>query len=174
MLTALLEGSYNPNSNTMKADTVTAYLRNLSPPYIQVDSAITVIDSSGNASFNFLNAENGTGYFLVIKHRNSVETWSSAPLTFTSNILSYDFTDSSSRAYGNNLQLKGSRWTIYSGDVDQDGVVDATDTGLIDNDAFGFASGYIDTDLNGDNFTDAGDLSIAENNALAFVGVIRP
>ncbi|MGB3016896.1 MAG: hypothetical protein WBC65_03750, partial [Ignavibacteria bacterium] len=70
--------------------------------------------------------------------------------------------------------LKGTRWTIFSGDVNQDGIIDATDTGLIDNDAFAFVSGYLVTDLNGDNFADATDLGIAENNSFNFVSVIRP
>jgi hypothetical protein len=173
-LNTLLEGSYNPGANTMVGDTAITYLRKSSSPYSIVDSSISTLTNSGAGTFSFLNVQNGTYYFLVIKHRNSVETWSSTGMSFVSDILSYDFTDSSSRAFGDNLSLKGTRWTIFSGDVNQDGIIDATDTGLIDNDAFGFVSGYIYTDLNGDNFADATDLGIAENNSSNFVSVIRP
>ncbi|MBK6878675.1 MAG: hypothetical protein IPG99_20135 [Ignavibacteria bacterium] len=44
----------------------------------------------------------------------------------------------------------------------------------IDNDASQFLTGYEATDLNGDNFIDATDLGIADNNSLNFVAVIRP
>jgi len=45
---------------------------------------------------------------------------------------------------------------------------------LIDNSAFVFASGYVSTDMTGDGFVDATDFSIADNNALIFIGVERP
>lgn len=38
---------------------------------------------------------------------------------------------------------------MYSGDVNQDGTVDASDVSIIDNDAANFAGGYIVTDLTG-------------------------
>jgi len=63
---------------------------------------------------------------------------------------------------------------IYSGDVNQDGVVDASDNGLINNAAANFVSGYVNTDLNGDNFVDATDLGIADNNSFNFVTKITP
>jgi len=68
----------------------------------------------------------------------------------------------------------GTRWTAFSGDVNQDGVIDGTDAGLIDNDAFNFGSGYISTDLNYDDIVDATDASLADNNAYNFVGSVRP
>jgi hypothetical protein len=45
---------------------------------------------------------------------------------------------------------------------------------LIDNDAVNFVSGYVVTDITGDNFVDASDFSIADNNAANFVSVSRP
>jgi hypothetical protein len=63
---------------------------------------------------------------------------------------------------------------FFTGDVNQDGTVDGSDAGLIDNDAFGFVSGYVSTDLNYDDIVDATDASLADNNAYNFVGVVRP
>jgi hypothetical protein len=66
------------------------------------------------------------------------------------------------------------RFAIYSGDVNQDGTVDATDVSAIDNAANNFLSGYVATDLTGDNFVDGTDFAIADNNAANFVSAIRP
>ena len=66
------------------------------------------------------------------------------------------------------------RFGIYGGDVNQDGVVDATDAGAIDNDAFNFVTGYVSTDLTGDNVVDASDAAITDNNAFNFVSKITP
>ena len=58
--------------------------------------------------------------------------------------------------------------------MDQDGTVDATDLSAIDNNASNFISGYVVTDLTGDDFVDGTDFAIADNNAASFVSVIRP
>jgi hypothetical protein len=65
-------------------------------------------------------------------------------------------------------------YCIYSGDVNLDGTIDASDVSSIDNDASNFLSGYVATDLTGDSFVDGSDFSIADNNAFSFVSVIRP
>jgi len=66
------------------------------------------------------------------------------------------------------------RFAVYSGDVNQDGIVDASDVSTVDNDAFNSLSGYVTSDLNGDYFVDASDLGIVDNNALNAVSVITP
>jgi hypothetical protein len=179
-LTAVIEGLYNPAANNMSiSDTLTVYLRQSSNPYNIVDSAITVIDKNtltGNAAFN--NAPSGT-YYIVLKHRNSITTWSKAGgITITSGVpFNYNFTSSSAQAFGNNLrQVDNSpvRFAIYSGDVNQDGTVDLSDVSLIDNDAYNFVTGNVVTDLNGDGFVDLSDLIIADNNSYNFVSAITP
>ncbi|HAY35208.1 MAG TPA: hypothetical protein DCY06_13845, partial [Bacteroidetes bacterium] len=106
--------------------------------------------------------------------RNGLETWSKTPQQFSSNYLNYNFTTNANKAFGDNMILKGSKWTIYSGDVNQDGVIDIADNSLIDNDAFNFESGYIRTDLNGDGIADISDQAIADNNAFNFVSKVTP
>jgi len=174
MLTALIEGFYEPLTNTLTGDSVKVYLRNIFSPYTLVDSARGYLNSSGMDTLNFQNAANSTSYYVVVSHRNSIETWSAGGNSFVNHSLTYDFTTSSAQAFGNNMKQKGSRWTIFSGDVNQDGFVDASDISLIDNDAFNFIAGYIYTDLNGDNIADGSDLGIADNNSFNFVSVIRP
>ncbi len=176
-ISVIPEGFYDANNNSLNIkDTVTVYLRNTFPPYAKRDSATSIIDSlTFTGNFVFRNASAGT-YYISTRHRNSIETWSKAggePLV-NGSVMSYDFTTSQSQAYGNNLVLKGNRYCIFSGDVTQDGVIDAADIGLIDDDAFNFRTGYLTTDLTGNNFTDAEDISIADNNAFNFVIKISP
>lgn len=158
---------------TMVQDTVTVLLRNPTSPYAIVDTEKGIVDNFGNVTVCFDNAAAGT-YYIVVKHRNSIETWSALPQVLSSSFNFYDFFSAANRAYGNNLVLKSGVYCIYSGDVNQDGTVDGTDTQLIDNDSYYFNSGYIPTDVNGDNFADGTDASIAGNNADNFVSVVRP
>lgn len=167
-LTALIQGFYNESNNLMVSDTATVFLRNVSSPYIIVDSAKAVLNSSGTAAFSFMNVFNNAPYYIQFKHRNSIETWSRSPgQSFVSSLLNYNFTDSLSKAFGNNLITADNspvNFAIYNGDTDQDGSIDATDLSNVENDASNSLTGYISTDLNGDDFVDAGDVSIVENN----------
>ena len=173
-LRSLMEGFYNSIANTIVSDTVKIFLRNITTPHEVVDSSKGILSSSGTGTFNFSKANNATEYYIVFKHRNSLETWSAAGNKFTVDISDYNFTTSSSQAYGNNLILIGTKYCIYSGDVNQDGVIDGADQSFIDNDSFNFISGYVVTDVNGDNFVDASDLSITDNNSSNFVTIVRP
>ena len=123
-------------------------------------------------------------YLIQLKHRNSIETWSSFSISdFTSSVFfvgyedSYDFRTDDSKAFGDNIitvDVTPIRFAIYGGDINQDGTVDLSDLSLIDNDAFNFVSGYVITDMTGDNFTDLSDYALADNNAANFVSVVTP
>ncbi len=176
-LTGLVEGFYSSWTNTMTPDTMRVYLRSSSFPYAIVDSGKAVLNSSGSGVFTFSSIANNTGYFIQLKHRNSIETWSSAPQSFTGGALSYSFTTIASQAFGNNMtQVNTSpvRFAIYSGDVNQDGTTDAGDLSQVENDAVNSLSGYESSDVTGDDFVDAGDLSIVENNVALGVSAITP
>jgi len=171
-----MEGFYNvPTTRLNMRDTARVYLRNSSSPYAIVDSAKSIIDSvTYTGSFLFSNAGTGT-YYLQTKHRNSIETWSKTPQSYTLGTgLNYDFTDNITKAFGNNMVQKSSKFCLYSGDVNQDGIIDIDDNQFIDNDAFNFGSGYVVSDVTGDELVDLADASIADNNALNFVGKITP
>ena len=43
-----------------------------------------------------------------------------------------------------------------------------------DNDSFAGLSGYVVTDVTGDDFVDAADVSIVDNNVFSAVSVVRP
>jgi len=153
-------------SHHTRRDTVTVYLANSVSPYNFIDSATNIIDSlTLSATYNFGNAVNGT-YYLVIKHHNSIETWSKAggENVMNGNVYNYDFTSSAAMAYGNNLVFKGSLYCIYSGDVNQDFIIDISDLSDVDNDVYNYASGYKATDFNGDYIVEGRDMSIIDNN----------
>jgi hypothetical protein len=176
-LTAFIEGLYDFQSGQMVSDTVTIYLRDTVTPFTVVDFDKVILNSAGHGTFHFPNAMNGKKYYLVLAHRNSVGTWSFITPVFAGGLLNFDFTSAITQAYGNNMkQINSSpvRFAIFSGDVNQDGTVDATDVSAIDNDAYNFLGGYVATDLTGDNFVDGTDFAIADNNAANFVSVIRP
>lgn len=173
-LKAFIEGFYNSSSGKMISDSMTVYIRNISAPYAVIDSAKSILDSTGNGSFDFFNPYNSTNYLLSLKHRNSLETWSGTYVSFSNNVLNYDFTTSASKAYGNNLISVGGKYCIYSGEVIEDGQIELSDILLISNAANIFKEGYVLEDVNGDNVTDLSDVGFTYNNSAGFVHVIKP
>ena len=169
---ALIEGLFDGTS--MKSDTVTAELHDASYPYALIDQAKVYLDGNGEGTGKFYYAIDETPYYLVIKHRNSIETWSAVPQFFSSNSLSYDFTSGQDKAYGNNQRLINGEWCIYSGDVNQDGYVDIEDLNLVFTDNVNGITGYLPTDLNGDLYTEIEDLNLVFINNLLGVERHRP
>jgi len=156
-------------------DTVRAYLRNTSSPYAVVDSAVGLLDSlTFRSALQFTNAPTGS-YYIQLKHRNSLETWSKNPVNYIQDsTLNYDFTFAANQAFGNNEVLKGTKYCLYSGDVTQDGNVDLTDVLLTYNSSSSFATGYVNTDVNGNSIVDLTDILIASNNAGKFISRKSP
>lgn len=172
-LNAKLEGFWD--GNEMNEDTVTVLVRAPLSPYNIADSAKVLLNSNGYALVNFLNISSGVYYYLVVKHRNSIETWSKSVMQFvTGDPISYDFTTSKTKAYGDNMKFKTGEYCFYSGDVNQNGLIDLTDVTLVNNNSIVFASGYLTTDVTGDNLTDLSDLVLTNNNSNAFIVKMRP
>lgn len=178
-ITVTNEGFYDENTNkTRRKDLFTAYLCDSYFPFYVVDSSQAVIDSvTLSGSFTFNNVPSGQHY-LVVKHRNSIETWSKDPVNYIAGgTLNYNFTTALTQAYGDNMKqvdFSPVRYAIYSGDVNQDGTVDVSDLLDIDNDVAVYAIGNLVTDLNADEIVDLTDIVIADNNAANFVGAITP
>ncbi|MGB3018141.1 MAG: hypothetical protein WBC65_10065, partial [Ignavibacteria bacterium] len=87
---------------------------------------------------------------------------------------SYNFTTSASAAYGNNQVLSGTKYCIYSGDIDDDRSIDGADVSLADNAANNYSGGYLPQDIDGNGFVDATDVEITHNNSQEFITTIRP
>ncbi|MEO8664606.1 MAG: metallophosphoesterase [Ignavibacteria bacterium] len=175
------EGLYNRSTGHLNLrDTVNAYLRQIDPPYLYIDHSAGVIDSvSFEGQFMFENAPDGD-YYLVIDHRNSIETWSEFSLNVITSPRSlhyYNFVSQQTSAFGNNLIKVDSvpnKFAIFSGDVNQDGFVNLSDIILITNDASNFTTGYAATDLTGDLIVNLNDILPAFNNSNRFARIRRP
>jgi len=174
-----IQGLYDPVLDTEVPDTIKVYLRNSTSPFARVDSSKNILLGPGTGQyFLFRNVQNDRPYYIEVTHRNALSTWSANPVTFVNSDASIAFSVNSIYAYGNNeIQVDNSPYDVfafYSGDVNQDGTIDATDVSAIDNDASNFVGGYVVTDLTGDDFVDGTDFAIADNNAANFVSVVRP
>ncbi len=185
-LTVLLEGLFNGVNmnkarNTLSeeyegliADQVVVEFHSASSPFELQGTPVTAnLLSNGTATIEIPEGLSGS-YYLVIKHRNSLETWSSTPLTFAGSSVSYDFTDMASKAFGSNMKLSSGKYLIYSGDINQDDIINLNDMNDAEIASAIFQTGYLPADVNGDGLMDASDEIIIDNNALHNVTVIKP
>ena len=156
------------------ADKITVELHNNSN-YTNVMFTLPNVELSTNgaATLNVPATYSGN-YYITIKHRNSIETVSALPVSFTGSTISYAF-NNASKAYGSNMLLMiDGGWVIYGGDVNQDGLIDASDMAPIDNLSTSAATGYLVEDANGDGLVDAGDMAIVDNNSSTAVSIAVP
>ena len=159
-LKVYLEGFWG--GTTQVTDTVMVYLASSTTPYAYVDTAKVVLSATGTASMNFNRATTGS-YYIVVNHRNHLETWSKLPQSFVGGTpLSYDFTTAATQAYGDNMKQVGSVWVLIGGDANRDGSIDAGDIGIFVVE-FGML-GYLRSDFNGDEDVNAADVTIIANN----------
>lgn len=172
-----LEGLVRASGRMGRKDSVTVYLREVTAPYSIVDSARSFVDTAlYTGTFRFTSALDGM-YYMVVKHFNSIETWSriGGELFTVSGPNTYSFIDDSAKAYGGNTVLTRTRYCNYTGDVDQNGVVNQSDLIPIYNDATAFVTGNrIVTDLTGDSIVDLRDITRVTNNITRFVTVKSP
>ena len=140
----------------------------------QVDSKKAVLLTDGTVSVNFTQPE-GT-YYIAIKHRNSIQTWSTDPVDCTVSTTIYDFSTAANMAMGDNqVMVEPGVFALYTGDINQDDFIDSNDFPDMDNDIFnGIAFEYATTDLNGDGFVDSNDFPVLDNNIFNGVTAIHP
>lgn len=172
------EALYNSTSqSTNVTDTVKVILHPVSNPEITVDSAVIVLDSVNFSGIGFFYSAPDDDYYLEIRHRNALTTWSKSGGEFLGKgkVLEYDFTDGNNKAFGDNMiEVDTNRFGIYSGDINHDGVIDIGDLGILDNAVTQFVFGDFDLDLNGDKFIDISDMRYVENNSTFFVMESKP
>lgn len=186
-LTVFMEGLYTSNRTMTAAphnsnaallatvaDTITIELHQVSSPYSIITSIKALLNTSGIAVVNFPTNYNGNSYYLVVKHRNSLETWSSVPV-MVSTSSSYDFSTAANKAYGSNLKNLGSGiYGIYTGDINQDGTIDFSDYPTLDIGAIHGTTGYLTPDLNGDDTIDFSEYPYIDLNSINGVSVTKP
>jgi hypothetical protein len=185
-LTLYIEGLYNgigqnkakdENGNHFPGNIadklVVSLARNTSPYDILFTNDTVNLMTNGTAAFVFPSRYSGNNY-VVIHHRNSIETWTANPLSLANMTSAYSFIDAAAKAYGSNQASFGNVYAFYSGDVNQDGGIDTGDMSPADNDGANFVSGYVATDVNGDGTVDTGDMTIIDNNGMNFVSSVTP
>jgi hypothetical protein len=154
-------------------DTVMIELRDQVNTNILIASSKSLLQTNGNVTANFAAIPKGY-YYIVVKHRSGLETWSATPALIT-NTSSYNFSSAQNKAYGNNQrEIESGVWAFYSGDVNQDGSIDAFDYVILDPDVINGVSGYLDTVLTGDGFVDAFDYVLLDANLIGGIGSIVP
>jgi hypothetical protein len=160
------------NSNTI-TDAIIVELHNAVSPFQTLATATTFLFTNGNANCSF-HMPIGN-YYIAIKHRNTVETWSSTPVFINTNPSLYDFTLSSTQAYGANMkEVEPNTWACYTGNINTDENIDLLDADLVESDLVNFYSGYYATDLNGDGNIDLLDMSILAENIEEFIFSVHP
>jgi len=162
-------------SSTIVVDDITVELRNPSTGAL-LTATTAALQTNGTAVATFNTAPNGS-YYLVVKHRNSITTWSATPVTVGPTPLTYNFTDASTKAFANNMALlETGVYGLFSGDFNQDGYIDIFDYPIYDviNLNGTGNSVYTVTDLNGDGYVDIFDYPIYDQNSNNGVISIGP
>lgn len=158
-----------------RPDTVKVALAYYSNPEVVMEEKSTILGPGGNALIDFSFAEDGCGYYIIVKHRNSVSVWSKdSSLNFSGRMLSYDFTSDTTQAYGNNLVMIDGKACIFSGEVNGDNLIDVSDASVVDNNANNYLLGYSLSDLNGDGIVDSWDMLIVDRNSERYVTMKSP
>ena len=180
-----IEGYYN-GSGTMKpvltnqgigsnlalTDSVDVELHSSESPYPLIASQRIILQVNGNLNC-FFTCE-PSSYYIVIKHRNALETWSSEPVLIGT-ATPYDFSASQGFAFGNNMkEIENGIWALYSGDINRDENIDILDYSLLEDDIGQFAYGYKASDINGDGNVDLLDIPVTETNLSNFVFSSHP
>ncbi len=107
------QGSSGPQFGAGIADQVTIELReSASPNTVAYTFTDANLNTDGTVSINTIPGAISGDYYVVINHRNSIQTWSASAVSFSgSGPIAFDFTTSASQAYGNNMRLMG---TVYA------------------------------------------------------------
>jgi hypothetical protein len=153
------------SSNT---DSISVELRNATPPYNVAASLRTILLTDGTASCTFPPLTGS--YYVVINHRNSIQTWSASPVAIGALPVSYDFATAANKAYGDNMkEVENGIWAFFGGEINQDENVDLLDLGILEADINDFQFGYISSDVNGDGNVDLLDSPMVEQNINDFI-----
>lgn len=160
-------------SPTNIADTISIELHDAVSGAL-VNASTALLSTNGLANISVSNNFAGSSYYLTVKHRNSVATWSANPVLISASGTSYNFSTSDAQAYGSNLLSIAGVYLIYSGDINQDGSIDFNDYPNLDISSSNGDLGYLPYDLNGDASVDFNDYPIIDVNSSNGVISVSP
>ena len=160
-------------TNPLDVDNITIELHHPTT-YALVEAQTVMLHTNGMASATFTTTA-GT-YYIVVKHRNSLQTWTTDPVACTSSTPLYNFATAANKSFANNqVEAETGVWALFTGDINQDDFIDSNDFPDQDNDIFnGVAFVYATTDLNGDGFVDSNDFPVLDNNIFNGAAAIYP
>ena len=167
---------YNQDSVSPLTDVefITVELHNATAPWATVATTTALLKTNGTAICNFTTGPTGS-FYIAVKTRNGVQTWSASPQTVGSVPLVYDFSTAANKAYDDNMKNIGPGvFGFYSGDINQDEVIDGSDSPDLDLDIFNSDFGVKITDLNGDGSVDGSDATYLENNSYSSIFSSHP
>jgi len=192
-LTAFIEG-FMSGTGTMRpvlmnsgigmsatdCDNVTIELRNATAPYALAYTFTGILQTNGTITCTYpgSGAVIGNSYYIVIKHRNGLETWSATAQSFTLAPKVYNFSDAATKAFGSNLAFTAftyGSYAIFSGDfVPVFGDIDNNEYVVWANDYDALSTGYLLSDLNGSGDITNDDYVIWVNNYDNLVTLVKP
>lgn len=80
------------SADPFDCDSITIELHQAVAPYSIISSKKTLLKTNGFALTSFSPSLLGQNFYVVIKHRNSIEIWTKNPILFTGSFISLDFT----------------------------------------------------------------------------------
>jgi hypothetical protein len=188
LTSVFLQGLYN-GSSTMRqaydelglphwpsgiADHITVELHNATTySAIEYTAAEVSLSTNGTATITIPSTFTDF-YYITIKHRNSLETTTSTPISFAGSIINRSFGTPGNIYGGNLVKMTDLNYAFYSGFVIKDDIIDSGDMIIVENDNAIARVGYLDDDCNGDGLIDSSDMLIIENSNNLAIGAITP
>ena len=104
-------------TNTNEVDAITVELYDGATGATLGASAQGVILTDGTVSLSLPATVVGNSYYIAVKHRNTVATWSASAVTMGTTT-SYDFTTAATQAYGSNMiEVETGVYVMYTGEI---------------------------------------------------------
>ena len=96
------------NSPLEYSDTITVKLHAPTIGLPLSASCKAILHNDGTINCEFPSSELGSNRYIVLKHRNSIETWSATPVLISNNMM-YDFSNAANQAFGDNHEVMSGR-----------------------------------------------------------------
>ena len=164
-----------PFSLSTETDTVAVELHHPTT-FALIDTKKAVLKTDGTVSATF--TQPAGSYYIAVKHRNVLQTWTANPVACAASTALYNFTTAANKAMGDNQVEVGSGiWAFFTGDINQDDFIDGNDFPEYDSESASgglFDGTYTRTDMNGDGFVDGNDFPVFDINSSSGVSSAHP
>jgi len=181
-------GDLFDNFGSIIVDTVTVFIRSTKYPNYVIEATYNGVNLNTNGSIPtiYLNSNWNacpygeiTGYhYIVIKHRNSIETWSDS-VDFTVQQINYNFFTHTPVQFADGIfEDATGNFEIWGGDVNQNGNLESEDctqiylAAISDDETVN--NGYVINDIDGNGNVDSEDYGLAFENEMAGANTINP